>query len=275
MSIYFYEEHSHLNARNPVWGAIREHSIDDTLHWHENLEIIHNYEGRCVVQNGNEVIELLPGDTCVVNSKEIHGLCGSKSKSKNAYFILSEKFCAEIGFFTSSTVFQKKITDPRLKELFMKIEREYNSDDDYKESGLKIALLSVLLILSRDYTVSRTPESATPKIALTKRIMSYLREHYMEDITMEMLEERFQYSRFYISRVFKEVSGKAIVGYLNEIRVSRAREMLDGGTQSVAEIAALSGFDNQSYFGKVFKRIVGVAPLEYRAEKSATRVEKN
>lgn len=275
MSIYYYEEHSRLNARNSVWGDIREHDIDDTLHWHENIEIIHNYEGRCVVNYGNEIIELSPGDTCVINSKEIHGLCGTRSKSKNAYFILSEKFCAEMGFFTSSTVFQKKITDPRLNELFLRIEREYKSADDYKESGLKIALLSVLLILSRDYTVSRAPESTTPKMALTKRIMSFLREHYTEDVTMEMLEEQFQYSRFYISRVFKEISGKAIVGYLNEIRVSHARDMLVGGALGVAEIASICGFESQSYFGKVFKRIVGVTPLEYRTEKSATRVAKN
>lgn len=266
MSIY-YEEHGHRNAQDAIWGDIRVYRNDDTLHWHENIEVIHVFEGECKIINGAEIIELWPGDTCVVNSKEIHALRCSEAPCKNAYFILSEKFCAELGFFTNSVVFPKKVSDERLSQIFLRIVNEHLQKNDYFESSIKILLLSALLILFRDYATERGESVSSAKSALTKKIMEYIRENYRNEITMEMLEKHCTYSRYYISRVFKEVSGDSVMGYLNEVRVSAAKLMLESTAKPIGEIATETGFESQSYFGKVFKRIVGMSPLEYRNEK--------
>ena len=124
-----------------------------------------------------------------------------------------------------------------------------------------------MLILFRDYATERGESVSSAKSALTKKIMEYIRENYRNEITMEMLEKHCTYSRYYISRVFKEVSGDSVMGYLNEVRVSAAKLMLESTAKPIGEIATETGFESQSYFGKVFKRIVGMSPLEYRNEK--------
>jgi len=75
----------------------------------------------------------------------------------------------------------------------------------------------------------------------------------------------------YLSRIFKQETGTPFNTYLNEVRVHKAKELLRHEEMKLIDIAEAVGFEDQSYFTKVFKKIVGLTPLHYRAQLKNTR----
>ena len=68
----------------------------------------------------------------------------------------------------------------------------------------------------------------------------------------------------YLSKIFKEEMDCTFTGYVSRVRIEKSRELLLDGSISIADIAVMVGFEDQSYFTKVFRRTVGVSPGEYR-----------
>lgn len=96
------------------------------------------------------------------------------------------------------------------------------------------------------------------------RSIQYLNTHYQEKITLEDVARRAYLSPTYFSRVFKEEIGESFTAYLNRIRIEHSKELLRHKNIRLTDIALLVGFEEQSYFTKVFKKIVGVPPIQYR-----------
>jgi len=103
------------------------------------------------------------------------------------------------------------------------------------------------------------------------KAVAYLRENYMHPITLADAAREVHLSPSYFSRVFKEEMGRNFRAYLNGLRVENSRNLLASEDVPLAEVAGLVGFQDQSYFTKVFKRLTGVAPGEYRRTRGAGR----
>lgn len=96
------------------------------------------------------------------------------------------------------------------------------------------------------------------------RAVEYMRANYAQKLTLGEAAEQAGYSPAYFSRVFREELGCTFREYLNELRVEKSKPLLLGDVKSIAEISALVGFEDQSYFGKVFRKLTGVTPDRYR-----------
>lgn len=96
------------------------------------------------------------------------------------------------------------------------------------------------------------------------KISEYLNEHYQEKIVLDDLVEKIFLSRTYLSKIIKEELGISFVDYLNQIRIEKSKALLTNSNLSLTDIAVSVGFQEQSYFTKVFKKIVGVPPGKYR-----------
>lgn len=94
--------------------------------------------------------------------------------------------------------------------------------------------------------------------------IQYINTHYDQRLTLETVASRVFLSPPYFSRIFKEETGETFTAYLNRVRVDRSRELLRHKHLRLADIALLVGFEDQSYFTKVFKKITGIPPLRYR-----------
>lgn len=97
-----------------------------------------------------------------------------------------------------------------------------------------------------------------------KSILHYLDEHYVEDISLDLLAERFFISKYYLSREFKKEYGTTIIQYILTKKITTAKELLRYSNSSIEEIARLCGIDDASYFNKVFKKMEGCTASEYR-----------
>ena len=94
--------------------------------------------------------------------------------------------------------------------------------------------------------------------------VQYLNTHYSEKITMEKMARQVYLSPSYFSRIFKEEMGTPFTAYLNRVCVDRGKELLRRKDIRLTDIAQLVGFEDQSYFTKVFKKQEGIPPLRYR-----------
>ena len=105
--------------------------------------------------------------------------------------------------------------------------------------------------------------------------VQYLNAHYAERVTLDEMAGRVYLSAAYFSRVFKKETGKTFSSYLNSVRIEHSKEMLLHQNIRLTDIALLVGFEDQSYFTKVFKKVVGMSPLKYRETKGGMHIASN
>ncbi len=102
----------------------------------------------------------------------------------------------------------------------------------------------------------------------------YIEENYMNpDLSLNLLAEQCKTTTSYLSRLFKESFGINFIEYLNQLRIQKAKSLLDTSKYSVKEAALLTGFNSQQNFIRVFKKYEGITPGQYKA--SATHQQES
>ncbi len=110
-------------------------------------------------------------------------------------------------------------------------------------------------------------ESSTDRSELvSERILRFVKDNYMRDISMHDAAGTLGYSDAYFSKLFKQLFDKNFTTYLTEYRMDRARELLEGTERNIKEVGEAVGYYDSNYFTKVFKRYLGVLPSEYRLQ---------
>jgi AraC-like DNA-binding protein len=97
-----------------------------------------------------------------------------------------------------------------------------------------------------------------------QNVKDYLDQHYREKITLDHLAGTFFINKFYLARIFKEQFGVPINGYLAQVRITHAKQLLRFGGLTIEETGRECGFDEPAYFTRVFKKVEGITPGEFR-----------
>lgn len=101
-------------------------------------------------------------------------------------------------------------------------------------------------------------------VDVLKRSIAYIKQHHAERIPLEEIAAHVSLSPTYFSRLFKEEMGTTFTEFLNRYRITKAKSLLVNSRISIIDIASLVGFEDQSYFTKVFKKLSGVSPGRFR-----------
>ena len=130
-------------------------------------------------------------------------------------------------------------------------------------------LLSECLLLSNRYlknikSKGDNPADTSVKYERVTKIARYLNDHYNEKLTLESVAKTFYISPYYLSRTFKAGTGFNFIHYLNYIRISHAKELLQTTDMSIIHISGKAGYENITHFNRVFKEIEGITPSNYR-----------
>ena len=96
------------------------------------------------------------------------------------------------------------------------------------------------------------------------KVMDYVKTNYAQKITLDDIARHVYLSRSYLSSIFKEETGDSLFAYINRVRIGKSKMLLLDSAVNLVDVASLCGFDDQSYFTKVFKKATGISPKKYR-----------
>lgn len=135
---------------------------------------------------------------------------------------------------------------------------------------MKAYLMQMILLVIREQCEAISPagsyafESVNKKYVV-ERIITYFEDHYNEKISLDQIAENMYLSPFYISKIFKSEIGDTPIRHLINIRLDRAKMLLESGNgSSIQEIAAMVGYDDAYHFSKLFKKRYGMSPSQAR-----------
>ena len=100
--------------------------------------------------------------------------------------------------------------------------------------------------------------------AIVQNMQQYIKHNYNYNISLESVADLFFLNKNYASTLFKAKSGVKFIDYLTHIRVEKAKELLSNSTLKIPQIAVNVGYSNTKYFYRVFKKLTGYTPEEYR-----------
>lgn len=140
------------------------------------------------------------------------------------------------------------------------------SHDESPSAGFKCSALvySILMQLFSFVTVS-TADTSYEKHNKLQPVFTYIREHYHKPLTISDLADTIQVTPQYLCILFKELVHCRPFEYLTQYRISRSKQLLIAEPYTkIADIARTVGYDNESYFATIFRKLEGVSPSVYR-----------
>mgnify|MGYP002715338833 CR=1 FL=1 len=143
----------------------------------------------------------------------------------------------------------------------------YGAKDYLLKPSRASDILQKLNELADEYLQDRDMQAAPGKESkhhIVGIAIEYINEHYHEDITLQSAADHVEISASYLSTLFTQNMEHGFVDYLNTVRVNHACAYLEQSILKTYEIAFKVGFRDEKYFSKVFKKIIGVSPSEYR-----------
>lgn len=247
-------------------------------HWHDEFEIIYIKQGNLQIYIEEREYSGKEGSVFLVNPRELHFM-GSADLSVAYYTLL---FPLEFISFQSDDELEKTLLQPlRNGQLLMvnqiteegllhSLGRLFDelialNEQQTPQYRLKTHIMLLCFLDSMmEHGLLMRPRSNASRIGRQKELLLYIREHYTEQISLQTLAGQFHLSEKYISRYFKEHFYLTFSDYLNHLRLSSAKRLLETTELSVTETALHSGFLNVSYFIRTFKAAYGTSPLKYR-----------
>lgn len=145
-------------------------------------------------------------------------------------------------------------------------EIRYMLDSIHKSHSQKEVRYQFEKILKNVTAQEEYAEQNITENGIVLNAISYIRENYGKNIGLIDVAQFCNVRPEYLSRIFKEETGVKFVDFLTNFRISMAKRLLISGHYKVAEVAEMVGFCDQKYFQKVFKKVCGVTPSEYKKE---------
>ncbi len=147
--------------------------------------------------------------------------------------------------------------------------KEYQLSQTDKDIYLK-SLLTQLLVESVRLLESPKTDRNFSNIQSGSKIdieamITFINGEYSNDMSLRVLSQKFHLNEQYISKLFKKYTGCSFIDYLNAIRINEAKRLLNESNLKVNLIAKKVGYSNNVHFWRVFKKITGLSPIEYRS----------
>ncbi|WP_409342627.1 AraC family transcriptional regulator [Paenibacillus sp. MBLB4367] len=163
-----------------------------------------------------------------------------------------------------------------MERLFREISDDYDSDRPFRQSFIRSKLIEILICIARSQSGSEAPESsaASAEPALygnvksnnTKisQVLQYINSHYLEDMSLGSLSQKFAVTTPYLSKMIKKITGMNYTEYVHELRIEMACSLLVSTRMSVLDVSGESGYGSFKTFSRVFLKKKGMTPLKYR-----------
>ena len=257
------------------------HRID--WHWHHEMEFLYVVEGTALCLIGTNKINLHKGSGIFINSGVLHRFeAQSSTFAPNIVFsptllapensLIYKKYILPVinssvpyQVFNQSSTWEKQVLQ-LLTQIFTLQETEQNN-----ELCTIQLLIQLWNILQKNINLDSNANSIhrlNHKQARLQVMMQYIYDHYMEEITLEMIAASASISKSGALNIFQTCIHISPVAYLIQYRLAQAAEQLYTTQKSVSSIAEETGFTSSGYFCRKFRQYYHMSPNEYRKKKT-------
>ncbi len=261
-------------------------------HFHSQYEIFYIIEGQREFFFNNRQYMAHSGDLILIDTNLIHMTKSASSKdhgyNRVIFYIDYDKMASfdekypdlQLVKFLHANYGVYHLDDEQ-QALFLNIYRDLrilltNKPSGY-QTGMELALLSWFYQLTHSLTVDNEvvlPSADTSaKHKNVYAIADYLSENCDKKISLDELAEHFYMSKYYLCRIFKDVTNYKITEYINIHRIQKATTLLEETNKPISEIADMLGFESLTYFEKTFKTYMTISPLRYRKTKNSVSLQ--
>lgn len=272
------EEHITHGSNGFPFGLYRLFSscssfVITPLHYHREFEILLVEKGAARIQTEGRSRVLSSGQSMFVNSGLLHAIhAENDDPCELIAFVFSSDLIAAVGekaFDRDILPLMKNVSDPPplLGEESVGLLREVAALYDSRVVGRELLIKSDLIRVMVSVAQSRnrvTEAKPNPRSETIKEVLSFIKTHYAEEITLETLANHVHLSREHLCRLFSQVADTSPVHYLNRYRILQSAYLLNHTERGISEISSACGFNNSSYFNKQFQRYMNCTPTEYR-----------
>ena len=249
------------------------------LHWHTPLEIIMPTENIYTVACYNHDFVLRENDIIIICPCCLHTLYAPE-KGRRIIFqaelsVLHEMREIETVLSLLSPVIiitpeEYPQTHQQVRSLILDIKEEYIKNSPLSEASIYGKLLSILVLIGRNYTenIERFDATNTKQQEYTEKFMyicNYISTHCTEDLTLDGVSALAGFSKFHFTRLFKQFTNVSFYKYLNQKRIASAEKLLANPEYTITDVALNSGFSSFSSFIRMFKIIKNCTPTEFRS----------
>ena len=251
------------------------------LHWHPEAEFFYLQEGELLFYLEQKEIHLVAGDALFIPPRLLHTAHAySTAGGQLRALVFSTNLVVQP---TDSSRYQKYVqpmlhdnqrcslhlqsNNPAHAEILNDLKRLFHAIDVQKDTDLlaegfiRVLWQSIYHVHPFLQYIEQQPERTS---IFVQEVLSYIHEHYSENITLEQMADVLHVSKYYLCRIFRQITGVSPFTYLKKYRIMKSCELLVSTDKKISEISGLCGFNNVSYFNREFLLYTKTTPSSYR-----------
>jgi len=282
---------SRQTMKNTTYEVFRykdDYPKEVTLHHHDFYEIYFFLSGNVQYNIESRSYLLTPGDVLLISPMELHQpMFGSEHRTYERIVLwINKRFleglslpgrsfteCFNTAFPSHTNLLRPEgVARQYLTFLLEQLLAEKNSEDPYSEMAALSYLAQVMISLNRLSLVYRQEQSIPAPDSTVYSVLGYINDHYSENLTLDLLANKFFISKYHLSREFQRLVGTSVHRYIIQKRLVMAKQMLSEGKPS-SEVYQHCGFGDYSNFYRAFKAEYQISPKDFvlRLKDSAYR----
>ena len=245
-------------------------------HDHSAVEIVLVLEGMVTYMIEETVYQVRKGEVLIVPPDMPHSLNMGDSSSRYLFLFEPDAIMTMRDIKSMAVYFHKPFhlrdgseAHVRIRELLLRARDAYDKREMMWNTVCYSSLLRIYAMLGQRYLSGIKPRSGdglrNMDSEVITAVMTYINNHYREELSLEDVAKFAGFSRYYFSRSFKRQTGYSFKDYLCQKRLQVAMDLLIRTNRSMREVAIESGFGSVATFNRVFREKKGCTPTQYRA----------
>ncbi|MNI30475.1 Bifunctional transcriptional activator/DNA repair enzyme AdaA [compost metagenome] len=271
-----------MNHTNMIEYSYRSSApIEPIFHSHSHYEVYYFHEGKCTYLIGDKIYALSPGDLIIMYGMTLH--C-AKINPDFPYvrsiihfepaslrpFLEQPQAVNVLLPFQELKNHRISLRGPEKEEaerILIFMNEQKKRQDAIGFNRMQLAFVDLLYFIYEQclQPLQNKEDFSSDKEKNVQNMISFLENHYTEDLRLEQLQEQLHLSKYYCSKIFKEVTGATIFEYIYRRRINQAKiHFLLDPKLSVTEVCFQVGFKHLAHFSRLFKQQVGQTPEKYK-----------
>ena len=268
--------------KNYIISHIEQPSPNDMPHAqiHTEYELYYLVKGERYYFIEDAIYLITPNTLVLINSGTVHRTACVRPNTSHERILLIfngdfiQPTLSKLGVPPLSDLFRIPVIQfaPADQELLQKLFHDIITEQTLKQASyhaaIKLKILELLLLISRHNAFPASSIASAGLISEKHKKVNeaifYIKEHFMEPLSLQMIADSVFVSRGYLSNIFNETTGMKLTDYINIQRINYAKTLLYSSSANITDIAEKCGYDSITYFERIFKQLTGVTPLKFK-----------